>query len=112
MENTNPDPRTALPADAPEDKDSDVQAGKDTEAGAGKGLLSEHKGKLAVGVAATLGMLIYYGWRQRNLPKEDPEAYAQLQRIRDRVKADETDHALKDDEPNPDAAAAGRQDAA
>jgi hypothetical protein len=53
-----------------------------------KSVLSEHKGKLAIGVAATLGLMIFYNWRQKNLPKEDPEAYARLQRFKDFVKAD------------------------
>jgi hypothetical protein len=53
-----------------------------------KSLLSEHKGKLAIGVAATLGVMIFYNWRQKNLPKEDPEAYARLQRFKNFVKAD------------------------
>jgi hypothetical protein len=53
------------------------------------GVLNEHKGKLAIGVAATLGLMIFYNWRQKNLPKEDPEAYARLQRIKNSVKADD-----------------------
>jgi uncharacterized protein HemX len=59
----------------------------ETEASGVKSVLSEHKGKLAIGVAATLGAMIYYGWRQKQLPKEDPEAYARLQRIKDSMKA-------------------------
>jgi uncharacterized protein HemX len=62
-------------------------AASETEASGVKSVLSEHKGKLAIGVAATLGAMIYYGWRQKQLPKEDPEAYARLQRIRDSMKA-------------------------
>ncbi|MEN3296729.1 MAG: hypothetical protein V7642_5982 [Burkholderiales bacterium] len=53
------------------------------------GVLKENKGKLAIGVAATLGLMIFYNWRQKNLPKEDPEAYARLQRIKNSVKADD-----------------------
>lgn len=45
-------------------------------------LLSEHKGKLAIGVAATLGMMVYYGWREKRLAKTDPEEYARLQRLK------------------------------
>jgi hypothetical protein len=57
----------------------------------GKSLLDEHKGKLAIGVAATLGVMIYYNWRQKNLPKEDPEGYAWLKRLKDSIKANDTD---------------------
>lgn len=46
-----------------------------------KDMLNEHKGKLAVGAAATLGMLVFYGWRQRQLSKEDPEEFAKQQRL-------------------------------
>lgn len=45
-------------------------------------LLSEHKGKLAIGVAATLGLMVYYGWREKRLAQTDPEEYARLQRLR------------------------------
>jgi uncharacterized protein HemX len=51
-------------------------------------ILGEHKGKLALGVAATLGLVIFYNWRQKKLPEEDPEAYARLQRIKEGVKAE------------------------
>jgi hypothetical protein len=49
-------------------------------------LLSEHKGKLAIGVAATLGMMVYYGWREKRLAKTDPEEYARLQRLKASVR--------------------------
>jgi uncharacterized protein HemX len=52
-----------------------------------KSLLSEHKGKLAIGVAATLGLMVFYNWRQKNLSKEDPEGYARLQRFKNSIKA-------------------------
>jgi hypothetical protein len=45
-------------------------------------LISEHKGKLAIGVAATLGLMVYYGWREKRLAKTDPEEYALLQKLR------------------------------
>jgi len=51
-------------------------------AGEAMNLLSEHKGKLAIGVAATLGMMVYYGWREKRLAKTDPEEYARLQRLK------------------------------
>jgi hypothetical protein len=56
-------------------------------------LLSEHKGKLAIGVAATLGMMVYYGWREKRLAKTDPEEYARLQRLKAVVR--HTDDAPK-----------------
>jgi uncharacterized protein HemX len=82
----------SLTADTPSTgptPEADLPTAK-TEAEAGStamSVLSEHKGKLAIGVAATLGAMIYYGWRQKQLPKEDPEAYARLQRIKDSMKA-------------------------
>ncbi|GAC1406776.1 MAG: hypothetical protein NVSMB6_03500 [Burkholderiaceae bacterium] len=51
-------------------------------AGDSTGLLAEHKGKLAIGVAATLGLMVYYGWREKRLAKSDPQEYARLQRIK------------------------------
>jgi len=51
-------------------------------AGEAMNLLSEHKGKLAIGVAATLGLMVYYGWREKRLAKTDPEEYARLQRVK------------------------------
>ena len=63
-------------------------------AGEAINLLSEHKGKLAIGVAATLGMMVYYGWREKRLAKTDPEEYARLQRLKAVVR-----HS--DDQPKP-----------
>jgi hypothetical protein len=63
-------------------------------AGEAMNLLSEHKGKLAIGVAATLGMMVYYGWREKRLAKTDPEEYARLQRLKAVVR-----HS--DDQPRP-----------
>jgi hypothetical protein len=51
-------------------------------AGDAMNLISEHKGKLAIGVAATLGLMVYYGWREKRLAKTDPEEYALLQKLR------------------------------
>lgn len=45
-------------------------------------MLAGHKGKLAIGVAATLGLMVYYGWREKRLAQTDPEEYARLQRIK------------------------------
>lgn len=44
-------------------------------------LISEHKGKLAVGAAAALGLMILYNWREKSLAEEDPEDYARLQKF-------------------------------
>lgn len=44
-------------------------------------LLSEHKGKLAMGAAAALGLMVLYNWREKSLAEEDPEAYARLKKF-------------------------------
>lgn len=44
-------------------------------------LLSEHKGKLAFGAAAALGLMVLYNWREKSLAEEDPEAYARLKKF-------------------------------
>lgn len=71
-------------------------------------LLSEHKGKLAIGVAATLGLMVYYGWREKRLPQTDPEEYARLQRLRANLRhsdeARRTRHARKTATQQADAA--------
>jgi hypothetical protein len=64
----------------------DDASGKQLE---NKSALSDHKGKLAIGVAATLGLIVFYKWRERRLAKEDPEAYARLQRLKASVRHDE-----------------------
>ncbi len=90
-ENTivNPDPSEENPAP---DSQSDTQS----EAGASvtttvKNVLDEHKGKLAIGAAATLGLMVYYKWREKRLAKEDPEEYARLQRLKAVVREDGPD---------------------
>jgi hypothetical protein len=47
-----------------------------------KNTLGAHKGKLAIGVAATLGLMVFYKWREKQLAKDDPEDYARLQRLK------------------------------
>ncbi|HYD81329.1 MAG TPA: hypothetical protein VEC06_16100 [Paucimonas sp.] len=47
-----------------------------------EGLLARHKGKLAVGAAAMLGIAAFYHWRESKLAKEDEEEYARLQRLK------------------------------
>jgi len=54
-----------------------------------KNTLSEHKGKLAIGVAATLGLMVFYKWREKQLAKDNPEDYARLQRLKAGVKTSE-----------------------
>ncbi|MDB5842155.1 MAG: hypothetical protein JWQ23_4107 [Herminiimonas sp.] len=54
-----------------------------------KSLINEHKGKLAIGVAATLGVMVFYNWRERQLAKKDPEGHARLQRLKAIVRTDE-----------------------
>lgn len=102
---TIPDAQPALPepteeTDAAAMEQGDAAPAADSEtldvslAGEAMNLLSEHKGKLAIGVAATLGMMVYYGWREKRLAKTDPEEYARLQRLKAIVR-----HS--DDQPKP-----------
>lgn len=44
--------------------------------------LSRHKGKLAVGAAAMLGLAAFYHWREGKLAKDDKEEFARLQRLK------------------------------
>jgi hypothetical protein len=66
------------------------------------GMLDDHKGKLAIGVAATLGLMVFYSWREKRLAKEDPEAHALHQRSKAIVKAAETEAGRAHDD-TPDA---------
>jgi len=52
-----------------------------------KKTLTENKGKLAIGVAATLGLMIFYKWREKEMAKKEPEDYARLKRLKASVKA-------------------------
>lgn len=84
-----PDPSEENPA-------PDSQPETQSEAGTGvtntvKNVLDEHKGKLAIGAAATLGLMVYYKWREKRLAKEDPEEYARLQRLKAVVRVDGPD---------------------
>ncbi len=96
-----PEKEAADAAAAAETGDAAPAADSDTPdvslAGEAMNLLSEHKGKLAIGVAATLGMMVYYGWREKRLAKTDPEEYARLQRLKSIVR-------LSGDQPRPKAA--------
>lgn len=53
-------------------------------------MLGDHKGKLALGVAATLGLMVFYKWREKRLAKEDPDEHARLQRMKAAVRAGES----------------------
>ncbi|WP_198358832.1 hypothetical protein [Noviherbaspirillum autotrophicum] len=55
-------------------------------------MFGKHKGKLAVGAAAMLGIAIFYKWREHRLAKDDPEEYARLQRLKQAVKNEERTH--------------------
>jgi hypothetical protein len=53
-------------------------------------VLSRHKGKLAIGAAAMLGIAAFYHWRESKLAREDEEEYARLQRLKAALDADST----------------------
>ena len=95
-----PGPVEEAPAAPATEASGDAAPAADNEtsdlslAGEAMNLLSEHQGKLAIGVAATLGMMVYYGWRENRLAKTDPEEYARLQRLKAVVR-----HS--DDQPRP-----------
>ena len=88
----------AQPQDAP--ANDNAAASVPSEIGS-KSLLSEHKGKLAIGVAATLGIMVFYNWREKRLAKKDPEGYARLQRLKASVRTDETDAKHKENKKAP-----------
>lgn len=67
---------------------NEIAGFEDTFVSQGKSMFDEHKGKLAIGVAATLGVMIFYNWRERQLAKQDPEGHARLQRLKAIVRAD------------------------
>jgi len=49
--------------------------------------LGNHKGKLAIGAAAMLGLAVFYKWREHWLAKNDPDEYARLRRLKAAVGA-------------------------
>lgn len=71
---------------AARDPSQEDASGEPHDTSENKSAFSEHKGKLAIGVAATLGLIVFYKWRERRLAKEDPEAYARLQRLKASVR--------------------------
>jgi hypothetical protein len=90
----------ASSADAPDaPSESQVDA-----ADTGKSILSNHKTHLAIGVAATLGIMIFYNWREKRMAKNDPEGYARLQRLKASVRSGEIDAAYDDSVDDPDTA--------
>lgn len=94
---TEQDPSAALPP--PDDAGQPLA---DTDAGAAlsaKTILNEHKGKLAIGAAATLGLMIFYNWRQKKLAEEDPEAFAAIQKVRESIKAEPSRNRRAGDMP-------------
>jgi hypothetical protein len=64
------------------DNDTANVSGAASLAGDAMNLLEDHKGKLAIGVAATLGLMVFYRWREKLLAKTDPEEYARLRRLK------------------------------
>lgn len=69
---------------------SGQQAAKSDSATTVGSLFENHKGKLAVGAAAMLGIAVFYKWRENKLAKDDPEEYARLRRLKAAVGTDET----------------------
>jgi predicted negative regulator of RcsB-dependent stress response len=62
-------------------------------------LFDEHKGKLAIGVAATLGIMVFYNWWEKRLAKSDPEDYARIQRLKAVVRTDHPEESDEIDDP-------------
>lgn len=54
-------------------------------------MIGNHKGKLAVGAAAMLGLAVFYKWRESKLATDDPEEFARLQRLKVAVGGNPTD---------------------
>ena len=59
----------------------------------GKTADQTRKPALATADAATLGMMVFYNWREKKLAKEDPEGYARLQRLKALFRTEELDAA-------------------
>jgi hypothetical protein len=71
---------TGSGADA--DRTGTGQSSLGEQAAAVSAMLGNHKGKLAVGAAAMLGLAVFYKWRENKLAKEDPAEYARIQRLK------------------------------
>jgi uncharacterized protein HemX len=74
---------------APESTDTESANAENPSVPQEKSMFEEHKGKLAIGVAATLGVMIFYNWLEKQLAKDDPESHARLQRLKAFVRARE-----------------------
>jgi hypothetical protein len=61
----------------------------------GKPAGKTRKPALATADAATLGMMVFYNWREKKLAKDDPEGYARLQRLKALFRTGELDMALE-----------------
>jgi hypothetical protein len=68
------------------------------------GMLSSSKTQLAIGVAATLGVMVFYKWREKQLAKKEPEEYARLKRIKASVLRDEVLNTRDENTAQTDAA--------
>jgi len=85
----------------PEQPDDKPVAQTDNTIGS---ILSSSKTQLAIGVAATLGVMVFYKWREKQLAKKDPEEYARLKRIKASVRSGELHPGHNEDKvPKPDA---------
>lgn len=71
-------------------QDTDTTAASTAAAMAGDalGILTRHRGKLAVGAAAMLGLAAFYHWRESKLAKDDEEEFQRLQRLKAALDAD------------------------
>jgi hypothetical protein len=76
--------------DTPEGSAQGQQNATVPSAAKSSGSLANHKGKLAIGAAAMLGLAVFYKWRDSKLAKEDPEEYARLRRLKAAVGTDES----------------------
>lgn len=73
----------------PDETVDDQAGGESPSVAQEKSMFEEHKGKLAIGVAATLGVMIFYNWLEKQLAKDDPESHARLLRLKAVVRARE-----------------------
>lgn len=86
-------------ADLPQaDSVKDNSSSGAASAAGSKNAFSNHKGKLAIGVAATLGIMVFYNWREKRLAKKDPEGHARLQRLKAVVMTDEANAKQNENE--------------
>lgn len=76
---------------------SPAQDAESSAANSGQGMvgdiastLGNHKGKLAIGAAAMLGLAVFYKWRENRLARDNPDEYARLRRLKAAVEANGT----------------------